>query len=174
MQINSGDLAYPVAGFAGPFFLEGRSPSSPNGRDEPGEKRVESGASGQPTVLLVDDNEMVLLRAKAALSARCVVLGMARDGRKALEAAATLQPSVVVLDISMPGMNGFELAKRLRDAGAAARLVFLTVHDEEEFVDAAKSVGALGYVLKSRLSEDLEKAVFAARDGQTFQSPVGG
>jgi DNA-binding NarL/FixJ family response regulator len=172
MQINSGDLTHPVAGFPGPLSLDGHNPSSAKGADGAADNPAKTVASKPPTVLLVDDNEMVLLRAKAALSARCVVIGMARNGRAALEAAATLQPSVIVLDISMPGMNGFEVAKRLREAGSAARFVFLTVHDEEEFVDAAKNVGALGYVLKSRLSADLETAVWAAREGQRFQSPL--
>jgi len=174
MQINSGDLTYPVDGFPWPLFLEAHDPSSPNDRDGAADRPVETGASERPTVLLVDDNEMVLLRAKAALSARCSVLGMARDGRAALQAAATLQPCVIVLDISMPGMNGFELARRLRAAGSVARLVFLTVHDEEEFVLAATNAGALGYVLKSRLSQDLETAVRAAGADRRFQSPLEG
>ena len=127
-------------------------------------------AGGPPTVLLVDDNETVLSKARAALSARCVVLGTALNGHAALEAAAALTPSVIVLDISMPGMNGFELAGRLRAAGSSAQLVFLTVHEEEEFILAARNAGAIGYVLKSRLSADLEVAVCEARAGRPFQS----
>ena len=56
----------------------------------------------------------------------------------------------------MPGMNGFELARRLRAAGSTARLVFLTVHEEEELILAAKNAGGLGYVVKTRLASDLE------------------
>ena len=134
---------------------------------------AELSSSQPPTVLLVDDNETVLSRAKAALSARCVILGTARDGHAALEAAAALQPAVIVLDISMPGMNGLELARRLRASGSTARLVFLTVHEEEELILAARNAGAIGYVLKSRLSEDLEVAVFEARAGRSFQSTLG-
>ena len=72
----------------------------------------------------------------------------------------------------MPGMNGFELARRLRAACSTARLVFLTVHDEEELILAARNAGAIGYVLKSRLSADLEVAVCEARAGRPFQSPL--
>ena len=125
-------------------------------------------------VLLVDDNEMALARAKSVLSARCVVVGTACNGHAALEAAAALNPEVVVLDISMPGMNGFELARRLRAAGSTAQLVFLTVHEEEELIRAAKNVGAIGYVVKTRLASDLELAVREARAGRPFQSPARG
>ena len=129
-------------------------------------------SSEPPTVLLVDDNEKVLSRAKAGLSARCVVLGTACNGHAALEAAAALSPAVIVLDISMPGMDGFELARRLRAAGSTAALVFLTVHEEAELILAARNAGAIGYVLKSRLAADLEVAVYQARAGRPFQSSL--
>jgi DNA-binding NarL/FixJ family response regulator len=132
----------------------------------------EAPSSDPPTVLIVDDNDAVLSKARAALSARCVVLGTARDGHSALDAASALAPAVIVLDISMPGMNGFEVARRLREAGSTARLVFLTVHEEEELVAAARNAGAIGYVLKSRLSSDLELAVCEAAAGRPFQSPL--
>ena len=60
----------------------------------------------------------------------------------------------------------------LRAAGSTARLVFLTVHDEEELILAARNAGAIGYVLKSRLSADLEVAVREARAGRPFQSSL--
>ena len=69
---------------------------------------------------------------------------------------------------SMPGMNGFELAARLRATGSTAALVFLTVHEEEEFLDAARAVGAIGYVVKPRLNADLQVAVQEARAGREF------
>ena len=124
-----------------------------------------------PRVLLVDDNEKTLVRAKSVLSAGCEVVGTVTNGQAALDAAASLNPDVVVLDISMPGMTGFELAKRLREAGSTAQLVFLTVHEEEELILAAKNAGAIGYVVKRRLASDLEMAVREARAGRPFQSP---
>jgi len=173
MQINiSVGPGYATATFPGTLFVDENE--SPSARDFPrsaGESREES-SSEPATILLVDDNEAVLSRARAALSARWIVVGTARDGHAALEAAAALTPAVIVLDISMPGMNGFELARRLRAAGSTARLVFLTVHDEEELILAAGNAGAIGYVLKSRLSTDLEVAVREARAGRPFQSPL--
>jgi DNA-binding NarL/FixJ family response regulator len=173
MQINTSvDPSYATASFPGPLFVD--ASKSPSARDlhRSAEDSPEASSSEPLTVVLVDDNETVLSRARAALSARCVVLGTARDGHAALEAAAALAPAVIVLDISMPGMNGFELARRLRAAGSTARLVFLTVHDEEELILAARNAGAIGYVLKSRLSADLELAVCEARAGRPFQSPL--
>ena len=122
-------------------------------------------------MLLVDDNQMTLARAKSVLSARCVVVATAGNGHAALEAAA-LNPDVIVLDISMPGMNGFELARRLREAGSTARLVFLTVHEDEELILAARNAGGIGYVVKTRLASDLELAVKEACAGRPFQSAL--
>ena len=129
-------------------------------------------APDAPKVLLVDDSEKTLSRARTILSASCVVVGTATCGVSALAAIASCDPDVVVLDISMPGMNGFELAIRLREAGSMAQLVFLTVHQEEELVLAAKNAGAIGYVLKTRIASDLAVAVREARAGRPFQSPA--
>ena len=122
-------------------------------------------------VLLVDDNEAILVRVSAVLSPGCAVVGTVKDGPAALVAARTLRPDVIVLDISMPGMTGLEVATRLRKEGSTAALVFLTVHDDEEFILAAKAAGGIGYVLKSRLASDLMLAVREAREGRPFLSP---
>ena len=132
-----------------------------------------STTSSEPArVLLVDDNEAMLSRAAAALKYCCKVIGSAKDGHSAIDAALTLKPDVIVLDISMPGMSGFEVASRLREAGSNAALVFLTVHDEEDIILAAKAAGAIGYVVKPRLGSDLTLAVQEARAGRPFVSPL--
>ena len=122
-------------------------------------------------VLLVDDNEAVLARTAAVLTPGCIIVGSAKDGPAAIKAAASLQPEVIVLDISMPGMTGLEVASLLRKAQSTAAVVFLTVHDEEEFVQAAKAVGGVGYVIKPRIASDLMKAVREAKAGRPFVSP---
>jgi two-component system nitrate/nitrite response regulator NarL len=129
-------------------------------------------SSETPRILLVDDNEAMLARSAAVLSPYCIVVGTARNGRVALEAARTLQPDVIVLDISMPGMSGIELASRLRASGSKAALVFLTVHDDEELILAARDAGGIGYVMKPRLAADLVRAVQEARAGRPFLSPI--
>ena len=92
------------------------------------------------------------------------------NGRGALDAAATLQPDVIVLDVSMPGMNGFEVAASLREAGSTMAVIFLTAHHDEELIAVALAGGALGYVVKQRLVTDLEDAVREAHRGRRFVS----
>ena len=129
-------------------------------------------SSERPRVLLVDDNKAMLSRAAAVLTPGCVVVGAAYDGRTAVEAALALRPDVIVLDISMPGMSGLEVAGALRAAGSQAAVVFLTVHDEEEFRQAAKAAGGVGYVVKPRLVADLIRAVREAHAGRSCGSAM--
>lgn len=131
----------------------------------------ESG-SERTRVLLVDDNEAMRTRAAAVLAVTCVIVGEVQDGAAALTAAARLQPDVIVLDISMPGMSGLDVAVRLREAGSRAAIVFLTVHADPEFVQAAQAAGAIGYVVKPRLASDLLHAVRDARARRPFVSPL--
>src|SRR3954451_3764686 len=102
-------------------------------------------APPQPRVLLVDDNPEILDRAAAILTPACVIVGAVKDGTSALGAVAALRPDVVVLDISMPGMNGLEVAGHLRRAGSTVAIVFLTIHDDVELVQAAQAAGGIGY-----------------------------
>jgi len=125
----------------------------------------------RPHVLLVDDNEAMLTRASAVLRGTCTIVGTVRDGRAAIDAAAEVQPDVIVLDISMPNMTGLEVAAFLRDSGSTAAVVFLTVHEEDEFVAVARDVGGLGYVVKPRLAIDLVQAVRDVYAGRSFVSP---
>jgi CheY-like chemotaxis protein len=134
---------------------------------------LSSTTSSDPArVLIVDDNEEMLSRAAAVLKPGCVVVGAVKDGPAALEAAGTLLPDVIVLDIGMAGMNGFEVATRLRDSGSTAAVVFFTVHDDEEFIAAAKAAGGIGYVVKPRLAADLLHAVREARAHRPFVSAI--
>jgi DNA-binding NarL/FixJ family response regulator len=114
----------------------------------------------------------MLARASAVLSRNCVIVGAVKDGTAAIDAAKALRPDVIVLDISMPGMTGLEVAANLRDAGLTAAVVFLTVHDDEEFVVAARQAGGTGYVVKLRLVSDLNVAVQEARAGRSFVSTL--
>jgi signal transduction histidine kinase/ActR/RegA family two-component response regulator len=123
-------------------------------------------------VLLVDDNDAMLDRASEVLTPPCVIAGKAHDGHAALKAAERLRPDVIVLDISMHDMTGLEVAAHLREAGSTAALVFLTAHDDEAYERAAQALGAVGYVLKSRLASDLLPAVQGARGRRRVESAV--
>ena len=139
------------------------------------DSRMSSNMPPEPArirVLLVDDNQAMLARAAAVLTPACLVVGAVSDGLAALDAAARLRPDVIVLDISMPGMTGFQVAERLREKGSTAAVVFLTVHDDEEFVTAARAAGAIGFVTKPRLACDLAVAVREARDQRSFVSAL--
>jgi DNA-binding NarL/FixJ family response regulator len=123
-------------------------------------------------VLLADDHEAMLDRVRKLLGADCDVVGAVSDGQQALEAAQDLKPDVLVLDISMPVMNGIETAHRLKEVGASARVVFLTVHDDPDYAKEALEAGALGYVIKPRIASDLMIAINEVCAGRSFVSPL--
>jgi DNA-binding NarL/FixJ family response regulator len=125
-----------------------------------------------PRVLLVDDNETILERATATLSPAFEIVGAVKNGPAALEAVSALRPDVVVLDISMPGMSGLEVAGRLRRSGSVVPIVFLTIHDDEELVQAAQAAGGIGYVSKTMLPSDLIFAVNEACAGRRYVSQL--
>jgi DNA-binding NarL/FixJ family response regulator len=99
------------------------------------------------------------------------VIATAENGQRALELAPKLSPDVVVLDICMPIVNGIETAERLRDSGSHSTVVFLTMHEDSDFLNVAFSTGALGYVLKSSAGTDLIPAIHQALQGNRFVSP---
>src|SRR5262245_12900707 len=128
----------------------------------------------RPRVVLADDHEQLLAAASRLLAPDFEIAATVTDGPAALSAAARLDPDVVVLDLSMPGFDGIEVARRLRDAGSRAAVVILTVHDDPELLRACLETGALGYVLKSRMAQELAVAIRAACAGQGFVSPALG
>jgi DNA-binding NarL/FixJ family response regulator len=85
--------------------------------------------------------------------------------------ALRLFPDVIVADITMPVLSGIDAAHRLRESTFPAKIVFLTVHSEEQFMKACMAEGALGYVLKSHMRAHLIRAIQAALVGQTYVSP---
>jgi DNA-binding NarL/FixJ family response regulator len=84
--------------------------------------------------------------------------------------ATRLNPDVIVVDISMPELSGIEAVHQLRKKGSTARVVFLTIHSEDEFVQACLAEGAWGYVVKVHMKTDLIPAINAALSGHPFVS----
>jgi DNA-binding NarL/FixJ family response regulator len=121
-------------------------------------------------VLLADDREEFLAVAVQLLEPEFEVVTIARDGGEALAEAVRLNPDLIILDISMSKIDGFETARRLRAAGSSAKIVFLTVHDDPDYVRAGLAAGATGYVFKSRLASDLVPALREALAGRSFVS----
>jgi DNA-binding NarL/FixJ family response regulator len=125
-------------------------------------------APARPRVLLADDYIPFLESVSRLLAAAFDVVAIAGDGRQALDLARRLRPDVVVLDISMPDLNGFQTLEQLRRDGPETRVVFLTMHGDDELVVAAINAGAHGYVLKSRIHLDLISAIDHALAGRLF------
>ena len=121
--------------------------------------------------MLADDHPESLQTMAFTLKDECDVVGTAENGRLAIELATELSPDVLVLDICMPLVNGIEAACRLKELGSRVRVIFLTVHTELEFVEAALSAGALGYVLKQSLATDLVPAIWVVTQDDIFISP---
>jgi DNA-binding NarL/FixJ family response regulator len=100
------------------------------------------------------------------------VVGEAGDGHDALRLIRELNPQVILMDISIPGLNGLEVAAKVRKEYPSIRVVFLSMHSSEEYIIKALNVGAAGYVLKDATTSELELAVRCATKGGTFLSPV--
>lgn len=111
-------------------------------------------------------------RVKRHLEREFEILGAVENGHALLEAAARLKPDVCLLDISMPVLNGIETATRLKQSGSTAKVVFLTIHEDPDFVQAALEAGALGYVVKRRMMSDLRPALKEALAGRIFVSSL--
>ncbi len=122
-------------------------------------------------VLLADDHPSVREMVYSLLQKEFDVVGEAADGREMLREARRLAPDVVVLDITMPVLDGIAAAIELRTTGSDTRIVFLTVQDRPEFVRAGLATGALGYVIKSRMTVDLIPAIREALADHQFISP---
>jgi len=123
-----------------------------------------------PALLLADDNPALLTTLVEMLQTGYRVLAALPNGTSVLDDIATLSPDIVILDISLGDMTGFELARRLKDRGCSAKIIFLTVHEDVDFVSAAFDIGASGYVFKSRVTEDLAKAINIVFNGGRFAS----
>jgi DNA-binding NarL/FixJ family response regulator len=119
-------------------------------------------------VLVADDHLAVLESVCRFLADAYDVVARASDGRQALELARQFQPDVAVIDVRMPVLNGFETLERLKRELPELRVIFLTMHDDDQFVAAAINAGAHGYVLKSRLHLDLMSAIEHSLEGRLF------
>jgi DNA-binding NarL/FixJ family response regulator len=130
-------------------------------------------AAGKLRILLVDDH--TVLRQGVALlidrEADMQVVAQASSGHEALNLVGEHHPDIVILDLSMPDMNGMQVAQRLREASPDARVVVLTRHADASYLDRMWGVGARGYVLKRTAAEDLVKAIRAVARGNTYIDP---
>jgi DNA-binding NarL/FixJ family response regulator len=125
------------------------------------------------TVLLAEDHVIVregfrkLLEAEADLD----VVGEAQNGRQAVELTRKLFPAVVVMDIAMPLLNGLEATRQIRKSIPNTKVLVLSAHNDDAYVDQAIASGAAGFLLKQTSSHDLSRAIRTVQKGNTFFSP---
>ena len=125
-------------------------------------------------VVLADDHPIVLAGVRALLgeTSDMEVVGHATNGLAALELIVVTAPDVAVVDISMPGLNGIELARRVARDCPAVRLVALTVHEDQAYLQQMLAAGACGYLLKRSAAEELARAIRAVAAGGLFLDPA--
>jgi DNA-binding NarL/FixJ family response regulator len=124
------------------------------------------------TVLLAEDHTIVregfrkLLETESELE----VVGEAQTGREAVALTRKLRPSVVVMDIAMPLLNGLEATRQIRKAFPDTKVVMLSAHSDDAYVEQAIAIGAAGFLLKQTSSHDLSRAIREVQKGNTFFS----
>ena len=124
----------------------------------------------RPTLVLADDHAAVLECISRLLTPGYEILAAVGDGSMALDAVHRFNPDVAVLDIAMPGLDGFGAARELQNSSCRTRIVFLTLYDDDDYINAALNYGVLGYVLKSSVNSDLIPAIENALAGHIFVS----
>jgi DNA-binding NarL/FixJ family response regulator len=121
-------------------------------------------------ILLADDHPGVSDFVEALLEPSHEIVGKVRDGKALIDAAARLKPDAIITDISMPILSGMEAGRKLKESGCRAKLIYLTIHSDCDFVHACLNVGAFGYVLKCRMDTDLLLAIREVEAGRKFIS----
>jgi DNA-binding NarL/FixJ family response regulator len=124
------------------------------------------------TVLLAEDHAIVRegLRALLELGGGFTVVGEASDGRQAVELARQLRPTVVVMDIAMPLLNGFEATRQILLNAPDTRVLVLSAHSDDAYIERMASAGAAGYVVKQNSGQVLVRAVREIASGRSYFS----
>ncbi len=123
---------------------------------------------------IADDHLMFRQGLKTLLekTKEIVVVGEADTGQDTLKRVARLKPDIIILDVGMPGLNGIEVAKRIKKIHPVAKILFLSMHADVFFTMEALKAGALGYVLKEDSFTQLVEAIKIVNSGKIFLSPV--
>jgi DNA-binding NarL/FixJ family response regulator len=120
---------------------------------------------------LADDHTLTLEGIRAVLDPHHDIVGMVTDGRALVDAALRLQPDLIVLDITMPLLNGVDAAVQIKKSLPGVKLLFVTMHVNPAYLEAALSAGATGYVLKSAAREELLDAITSVLNGRIYVTP---
>lgn len=120
---------------------------------------------------MADDHDVVLKGIKTLIEDEVDLAGTARNGQELISAAKREKPDIIILDIFMPGLNGIEAARKLREIAPDTKLIFLTMHNDADFVADALRLGASGYVLKSSPTFEIVKAIKEVAGGRRYVTP---
>jgi two-component system response regulator NreC len=125
-------------------------------------------------ILIADDHGVLRAGLRALLNAEkdLNVVGEAADGQEALRAARELRPDVVLVDLSMPGLNGIEVTRQLKESYPDMAVLILTVHEDESLLQEAIRVGASGYIIKRAVESELINAIQAVSRGEMYVHPA--
>jgi len=125
------------------------------------------------TVLLAEDHMVVREGLRTLLEAEgdIDVVGEAETGRQAVEMTRKLLPAVVVMDIAMPLLNGLEATRQIRKAAPGTRVLILSAHSDDEYVEQVAALGAAGYLIKQTSAHILSRAIREVHKGNTFFGP---
>jgi len=124
------------------------------------------------SVLLAEDHVIVRqgLRSLLDVDGRFTMAGEARTGREAVAMARSLRPDVILMDIAMPMLNGLEATRQILAANPAAKVLVLTAHCEDEYLEQACAAGVAGFLEKHSSAEVLTRAILAIHAGNTYFS----
>ena len=126
------------------------------------------------TVLLAEDHEIVREGLRTLLQAEgdIAVVGEAATGRQAVALARKLRPAVVVMDIAMPRLNGLEATRQILKAAPATRVLILSAHSDDAYVEQVIAMGAAGYLIKQTSARVLSRAIREVHAGRAYFSPA--
>ena len=121
-------------------------------------------------ILLADDDQRILDWLTTLLEPEFEVVATVGNGRSLIETAESLRPDLIITDISMPILCGIEAAKEVMKSRPQTKIIFLTVHNDPDYIQEALKLGAAGYVFKSCLVSDLKVAISEVLESRTYVS----
>lgn len=126
------------------------------------------------TILLVEDHEIVRdgLAALLKMEVDIKIIGQAADGHQAVTKFSELRPDIVVMDIAMPQLNGLEAARQILKGTPGSKIILLSAHNDDAYVQKAISIGVSGYLIKQTAAHVLPEAIRQVADGKSFFSPL--
>jgi DNA-binding NarL/FixJ family response regulator len=126
-----------------------------------------------PKIIVVDDHAVIRRGVQGILRAfpEWELCGEAENGQEAIKLAESIKPEIIIMDVSMPGLNGLEATRIIRNILPCAKILLLTLHSSSELVRSAFRAGARGYVLKSDAEHELVRALNVLAGDGTYVSP---